>query len=169
VGEDARAGRLYLPRDWLIEEGIDEVAFLADPAPLPGIRRTTRRLLAQADRLYFRGAAGVAALPVDCRPGIYAAGRIYQGIGGRVRAADHDSVTLRARTGRARKLGWLVLSTAQAASSAVMPRQALLHADPVPEVAFLVTAAAHARPDRGRSEALLDVLAQLQARDRRLV
>ena len=166
VGEDARAGRLYLPRDWLAEAGVDEAAFLAQPLPLPGIRLATRRLLAQADRLYFRGAAGVAALPLDCRPGIYAAGRIYAGIGGRVRAAGHDSITRRAHTGRARKIGWLMLSAAQAATSAVMPRKALLHAAPVPEVAFLVNAAARARPEWTRSEALLDVLAQLKARDR---
>jgi 15-cis-phytoene synthase len=166
VGEDARAGRLYLPGSWLAEEGIDEAAFLARPEPLPGIRRATRRLLAQADRLYLRGAAGVAALPLDCRPGIFAAGRIYAGIGDRVRAHGHDSITRRAHTGAARKIGWLMLATGQAATSALMPRQALLHADPVPEVAFLVSAAASARPDRGRSEALLDVLAQLQARDR---
>jgi phytoene synthase len=35
VGEDARAGRLYLPTDWLEEEGIDIDAFLADPRPTP--------------------------------------------------------------------------------------------------------------------------------------
>ncbi len=32
VGEDARAGRLYLPLAWLREAGIDPDAFLADPA-----------------------------------------------------------------------------------------------------------------------------------------
>jgi phytoene synthase len=36
VGEDARAGRLYLPTDWLEEEGIDIDAFLADPQTEPG-------------------------------------------------------------------------------------------------------------------------------------
>jgi hypothetical protein len=35
VGEDARAGRLYLPTDWLEEDGIDIDAFLADPNPSP--------------------------------------------------------------------------------------------------------------------------------------
>ncbi|MGL5012039.1 MAG: phytoene/squalene synthase family protein, partial [Paracoccaceae bacterium] len=35
VGEDARAGRLFLPQDWLRAEGVDPAAFLADPQPLP--------------------------------------------------------------------------------------------------------------------------------------
>ena len=33
VGEDARAGRLYLPLDWFAQAGLDPEAFLADPAP----------------------------------------------------------------------------------------------------------------------------------------
>jgi phytoene synthase len=44
--------------------------------------------------------------------------------------------------------------------------QATLHARPVPEVAFLVEAAAQRKRVTGRSEALLGVLAQLEARDR---
>ena len=35
VGEDARNGRVYLPADWLREEGIDPAAFLADPTCPP--------------------------------------------------------------------------------------------------------------------------------------
>ena len=31
VGEDARAGRLYLPLDWLADEGLSPEAFLAQP------------------------------------------------------------------------------------------------------------------------------------------
>ena len=33
VGEDARAGRLYLPEDWLREEGLDPDAWLRAPEP----------------------------------------------------------------------------------------------------------------------------------------
>jgi 15-cis-phytoene synthase len=59
VGEDARAGRLYLPLDWLREGGVEPEDFLADPHPTPVIRRSVARLLAQADRLYLRrGAPG---------------------------------------------------------------------------------------------------------------
>ena len=42
VGEDAREGRLFLPQDWLADEGVDPAAFLADPKPNPAIARVTK-------------------------------------------------------------------------------------------------------------------------------
>jgi len=96
VGEDAREGRLYLPLDRLAEEGVDPAGFLTDPQPTPAIRRLVRRLLWEADRLYFRAEAGVAGLPADCRPGILAARHVYAAIGARIRAQGHDTVTPRA-------------------------------------------------------------------------
>lgn len=167
VGEDARAGRVYLPLDWLAEQGVEIDAFLADPQPVAGVRVVTRRLLDQADRLYARAEAGVPRLPFACRPGILAARHVYAGIGGRVRAAGYDSVTRRARTGRGAKLGWLALALVRAGATAVGPVPSVLHADAAPEVDFLVQAARGA-PRKARSEALLSVLAQLEARDRGL-
>jgi len=168
VGEDARAGRLFLPLDWLAAEGITPQAFLAAPEATPAIRRLTARLLAEAQALYTRSEAGVAALPLGCRPGIYAARHIYAGIGQSVARAGHDSITGRARTNRAQKLGWLVLAGVRTAASALMPRAAEIHARPAAEVAFLVDAAARRRPAPQRSDAMLTVLAQLEARDRGL-
>ncbi len=168
VGEDAREGRLYLPQDWLRAEGVDPAAFLADPQQTPAIARVTKRLLAQADKLYQRSEAGVAALPFGCRPGIFAARHIYAGIGTAVARNGHNNITDRARTDNVRKLGWLALSIVRSAATVVAPRAAVLHAAAVPEVAFLVSAAARAQSHRGRSEALLSVLAQLEARDRGL-
>jgi phytoene synthase len=168
VGEDARAGRLYLPTDWLEAAGTDPEAFLADPQPNEGIRAATVRLLAEADRLYIRSEAGVSALPLACRPGILAARLIYAGIGGAVRRKGFDSLTCRARTSRAQKLGWLGLATLKAGSTALMPRPAVLHAPPIAEVGFLVRATTQKTASRGRSDALLGVLAQLEARDRGL-
>lgn len=168
VGEDACAGRLYLPVDWLTGAGIDPESFLATPAATPAIRLAIARLLAEADRLYTRSEAGVAALPLACRPGIMAARMIYAGIGSAVRRKDHDSITSRARTGGLQKLGWLGLATLKAGGTAVMPQPSVLHAPPVDEVAFLVRAAAQQAPAKGRSDALLGVLAQLEARDRSL-
>ena len=168
VGEDAREGRLFLPQDWLAEEGVDPQAFLNNPQPTSEIARVTQRLLAQATKLYQRAEAGVAALPFTCRPGIFAARHIYAGIGTAVARNGHDNITHRARTGSARKIGWLALSVARTATTTFLPNAAVLHAAPVAEVAFLVTAAARAAPHKGRSEALLSVLAQLEARDRAL-
>lgn len=167
VGEDALAGRVYLPLDWLAEEGVDLGRFLAAPVACAGVRRVTRRLLDQADRFYRRSEAGVPKLPLACRPAILAARHVYAGIGGRVRAAGYDSVTQRARTGRGAKLGWLALSVLRAGTMSVGPVPSVLHAGPATEVEFLVQAA-RGVPRKGRSEALLSVLAQLEARDRGL-
>jgi phytoene synthase len=167
VGEDARAGRLYLPRDWLRDEGLDPDEFLSNPVPDARIARLTRRLLAEAEGLYIRAEAGVAALPLDCRPGIFGARHIYAGIGRAVRQNGFDSITRRARTGKAAKIGWLALAMGQTAASLALPRAPHLHAVPAPEAAFLVSAAARAPMARGRAEALLSVLAQLEAQDRR--
>ena len=166
VGEDARAGRLYLPSVWLSDEGIDPDAFLRNPRAYPGVARATLRLLDEADKLYRRAEAGVPSLPLACRPGIYAARLIYDGIGSNLRRVRGDSVTVRARTGRGKKLACLVAATARAAASVVKPGPAVLHAAPAPEVAFLVQAAMRGASRPARSDTLLSVLAQLEARDR---
>ena len=165
VGEDARAGRLFLPLDWMAEAGIDRDAFLADPQPTQAVRVVVRRLLREADRLYWRAEAGVRALPLGARPGILAARHVYAGIGGALRRGGLDSITRRARTTGLRKAGLLGLSLAQAGATALLPRSAVLHARPLDECLFLVEAAA--RPDRAAwSAPMLDVLAQLAAHDR---
>jgi phytoene synthase len=166
VGEDARAGRLFLPLDWLADEGLDPEAFLADPTPDPRVRRLVRRLLAEADRLYLRAETGIAALPPACRPGIFAARLCYAGIGWAVARNGCDSVTRRAHTGAARKLAWLAHSCLSAVLVGVAPRSAVLHARPAPEVAFLVAAAAQRDARPSRTESLVAVLAQLKAQDR---
>lgn len=166
VGEDARQGRIYLPTDWLAEVGIDPDAFLAAPAFAPAIGQVTARLLAKADQLYSRAECGVCGLPLSSRPGIFAARLVYDGIGRQVARAGFDSVSRRARTSGRQKLGWLAQAVAMSAASTVLPASARLHAAAEPEVAFLVDAAARGQARASRSEALLSVLAQLEARDR---
>lgn len=166
VGEDARAGRLYLPLHWMDEAGIDPKEFLANPTADPRICKLTQRLVSEANRLYLRSEAGVAALPLACRPGIFAARHVYAGIGGAVERGGFDSITRRARTTGRQKFGWLALSVARSGLSAILPRPATLHAAPAPEVAFLVTAAARRQQSASRSDALLAVFAQLEAKDR---
>lgn len=168
LGEDARAGRLYLPADWLDEAGIGARAFLAEPRFTPALGRLTRRLLAVAEGFYQRSEPGIAALPPDCRPGIFAARHVYAAIGHDLARHGYDSVTRRAHTTRAAKLGLLGWSGLRSGLSLVAPTAATLHAPPAPEVAFLVRAAARQPPRRGRSETLLEVLGQLRARDLKL-
>ena len=104
VGEDARAGRLYLPVRWLRQAGIDPDAFLADPRPSPALAGVVRRVLAEAEALYARADDGIAALPWSCRPGIGAARCLYAAIGRQVARNGYDSVTQRARVGAGSKL-----------------------------------------------------------------
>jgi len=93
VGEDAAAGRLFLPLDWLEDAGIDPSRLEFTPA-LAGV---VRRLLGEAAALYARAAPGIAMLPLTCRTGIAAARRIYAAIGEKIALAGHDSITQRAR------------------------------------------------------------------------
>jgi 15-cis-phytoene synthase len=167
VGEDARAGRLFLPADWLSDAGIDVERFLADPQPSAALAGVVRRLLGVADELYRRASSGWSALPSDCRLGIAAARHIYAAIGTEVARAGHDSVTRRARTSRVQKLVLMGRAFGAVALTHVMPRLAQLHARAEPEVAFLVEAAGQRAARPGRSETLLSILAQLEAQDRR--
>jgi phytoene synthase len=167
VGEDARAGRLFLPLDWLEEAGIDAAGFLATPRPSAALSGVVARLLDEADQLYRRASTGIAALPADCRLGIAAARHIYAAIGAQVARQGHDSVSTRARTGKGQKLVLVGKAVGSTALTHVLPQPALLHARPVPEVAFLVEAAGQRASRPQRSETLLAILAQLEARDRR--
>ena len=166
VGEDARAGRVYLPLDWFADAGLDVEAFLADPQATPAIRRMVQRLLSEAHRLYVRSEPGIALLPRRARPGIYAARHIYDGIGGAVRRNGLDSVSVRARTNGRQKIGWLGLSMVQAAGTLVMPRSPVIHAKPLQEVAFLVESAAHPTAHEGWSKRVMDILTELENRKR---
>ncbi|MBR3371412.1 MAG: phytoene/squalene synthase family protein [Rhodobacteraceae bacterium] len=165
IGEDARNGRLYLPLAWFDDARLCPESFLRAPAPRPEIRAMTAQLLQEADRLYQRASAGISALPLACRPGIFAARHIYCGIGGSIRAQGHDSITRRAYTNNRQKLGWLSLSAAQAALSVVQPQAATLHARPLPETRFLVDAASRDTDLSNRSQTLIDAMARLRARD----
>ncbi|QAU44356.1 phytoene/squalene synthase family protein [Bradyrhizobium guangzhouense] len=104
VGEDARAGRLYLPQQWLREAGIDPEAFLVDPHFDVRVGEIIGRLLTVAEGFYRRSIAGIGALPVSCRPGIHAARLIYAEIGRELERGGLDSISRRAVVSGSRKL-----------------------------------------------------------------
>lgn len=110
VGEDARAGRLYLPRRWLREAGVDPDIWLAHPVFDERIAAVVARVLEMAHDLYARADAGIAQLPLGCRPGVNAARTLYSAIGDEVRRRGLDSVSGRAFVPPARKLVLLVNS-----------------------------------------------------------
>lgn len=135
VGEDARAGRMYLPLRWLREAGVDLTQFLADPRPSAALSGVVERVLTQADRLYARARGGVARLPVGCRPAIYSAALLYAEIGARLRSAGNDSITARARVPSRRKASLIAGAVAR---TPLLRGEAF--APPLDECAFLLDA-----------------------------
>ncbi len=104
VGHDARIGRLYLPRQWLRQAGVDPEDWLAQPNFSPAIAQVVNRLLDEADRLYKQANSGIAELPPDCRAAICAASMIYAEIGHQLRREGLDSVNKRTVVSTTRKL-----------------------------------------------------------------
>lgn len=141
IGEDARRGRIYLPLEWLQDEGIDPQAWLQAPAHTPALARVTGRLLLEADRLYRLGASGVAELPRDCRGAILAAATIYAEIGSVIADRAMDSVNQRAVVGSARKLTLLCFAKIRAQFPSRCETTA-----PLPAIRFLADACAAAAP-----------------------
>jgi phytoene synthase len=141
VGEDARAGRLFLPLDWLAQAGIDRAAFLANPQASSELSQLVRKLLAEAESLYARAKAGICMLPLGSRLGIGAAHRIYAAIGEKIAGCGYDSVTRRARVSGSEKL-LLVLRAAAAIAVPSSP----VNAPALGANLFLVNAAASEIP-----------------------
>jgi phytoene synthase len=143
VGEDARNGRLYLPRRWLHEAGVDVEAWLREPHFNAAIAGVVGRLLQAADLLYRRAECGITELPRDCRSAINAAGRVYAEIGRQLARQGLDSVSRRTVVSGPRKLALIARAGAAAVLPAPAPRPAVAA---LPAVQFLVDAAAAAAP-----------------------
>ncbi len=135
VGEDAANGRVYLPTELMQATGIDPDEWLAAPAFSAKLGTVIAALLDAADGLYQRSNAGIAQLPLRCRPGIYAARRIYADIGRVIAANDYDSVGTRAYVTSERKK----LLLARSMLSSVRPRLRD-RSPPLSETAFLIDA-----------------------------
>ena len=172
VGEDARIGRLYLPREWMVDAGLDPAAWLEQPRFNPALAGVVRRLLDAAEVLYRRVDAGVAELPFACRPGINAARYLYAEIGREVARCGLNSVDARARVSASRKAWSLLRSAVQ-----ITPSAAATELPPLRANRFLVDAAvpatamlpADSPPRRSTAERLawtLELFARLEQRDR---
>ncbi len=162
VGEDARAGRLFLPHDWLREAGIDPAAWLTRPEFSPALGAVVQRVVSTANAYYARADAGIAALPLACRPGIGAARRLYAAIGHRVAETGGNSVDQRMVVPPAAKL----LLLARSAASALNPGSGLA-APPAEQARHLVAAVVSSpppAPKQPRLEWLIELFAKLDAR-----
>lgn len=136
VGADAQLGRLYLPRQWLQQEGLNPDAWLDAPHFEPALGRVVERLLLEAERLYALGQSGIAALPPDCRAAILAASLIYAEIGVQLRRDGLNSVDTRTVVSTGRKLVLLAGAWTQARFIYVPMR----HAPPLSAIEGLVVA-----------------------------
>ncbi len=108
VGEDLRAGRLYLPADHLQRFGVDrrllEVKAREGVPMFPAYRKLLEELMAVADRDYGKAFQAIPALPSFFQGPVAVAARAYQGIHAEIRRNDFDNLTHRARTSTVRKL-----------------------------------------------------------------
>ncbi len=141
VGEDGRNGRLYLPREWMREAGIDPDAWLENPMFNDALASVIQRMLQTADRLYQRSDAGISGLPMGCRAGINAARYLYSEIGRQVERQGLDSISRRAVVPAPRKLRLLapILGRAVVTSRSIS-------APALDETRFLVDAVVAATP-----------------------
>jgi phytoene synthase len=173
IGEDARAGRLYLPTDWFKEQGVDPENWLIAPRFEPMIALFADRLLKEADRLYRRSESGIGLLPLSCRPAIWAARYIYDEIGTRIRSNGCDSVSTRAVVTAPRKLGLLGLALISTAT-----RRSGYVAQDLPEARFAIEAVSRLTPPHGEPEGFrgitrkiswtIELFERLERRDRRI-
>jgi phytoene synthase len=145
VGEDARAGRLYLPRAWLREVGVDPEAWLADPVFSPEIAGVVARLLREADALYARADLGIANLDVSFRPAIFAARSLYAEIGKRLERRGLDSVSRRTSVPAADKAALVIGAVRRSILAPVVSSAG----PPLPETRYLVEAVVRERPRAG--------------------
>jgi phytoene synthase len=175
VGEDARAGRLYLPLSWLREAGIDPDAWLANPVFTPKIAAIVQRLLDAADILYARATLGIAKLPAGCRPGIYAARALYAEIGRELERGRLDSVATRAVVSTGRKLAVLARTLVLLEREWAPAKKFSDQTAEIEETRFLVDAVAatplreaaktRARPIEDRVVWVIDLFTRLERRD----
>ncbi|MGF1502303.1 MAG: phytoene/squalene synthase family protein [Paracoccaceae bacterium] len=88
VGEDAMAGRRYLPARWVLAEPAE----ILRPTPEleASIRRCVLRLVALSEHYYASGAAGLRYLPVQPRLAITVAAQLYRAIGTRLSQRGGD-------------------------------------------------------------------------------
>jgi len=178
VGEDARAGRLYLPVSWLRYAGIDPAAWLARPAFTAEIAAIVQRLLGAADALYGRATLGIASLPLSCRPGIHLARALYAEIGRELERGGLDSIARRAVVSSNRKFAVAARTLAFPGRLWAPARKpaAMVQLD---QTLFLIEAVAatpprdalrrvRAKPIEDRLVWVIDLFARLERRDQLL-
>ena len=121
IGEDAAAGRCYLPADWLADAGIATDAVMA-PANRPALAGLAQRLAERAAAFEASARSGTAALSFRSAWAVIAAASIYGAIGREVARRGERAWDRRVSTSTAAKLGFIARAAGAAARRrAIMP------------------------------------------------
>jgi phytoene synthase len=112
--EDAGVGRVYLPRKWLDEAGLDDVS-LAAPDERERLAKLAHRLAVLATRYGDSARVGAAKLPFRSRWAVLAAARIYGDIAKKVAALGPNAWDQRVSTSKREKLGHVLAALGEAA------------------------------------------------------
>lgn len=106
IGEDAAAGRCYLPAAWLAEAGIAPGDVMA-PATRPALAGLAHRLAERAQAYEASARAGAAALPYRSAWAVLAAAGIYGDIAREVARRGARAWDARVVTSKTAKLAWM--------------------------------------------------------------
>ena len=134
VVDDARAGRVFVPREMLAAQGApNEPSALARPEAWPAAHRAACELLGVADTYYASARHGIAELSYRNGWAILTALRVYRDIGTRLRKLGPKAWTGRVSTGKPRKIGQTMAAAFDAAGRhgiTPVPRAPGLYARP---------------------------------------
>jgi phytoene synthase len=106
VGEDLRAGRLYLPGEMLRRHGVTEEGLrsaLVRPGLPRGYAALLEELMSVAEADYAAGLEALRDLPLSFARPVAVAAHVYRGIHREVRKLGYDNLHHRAHTGSAAK------------------------------------------------------------------
>ena len=106
IGEDAAAGRCYLPADWLAEMDLTP-ATLMTPAARPRLASLGNRLASMAAAYEESARHGTGALPPRAAWAVLAAAGIYGDIARKVARRGEAAWDDRVVTPKSEKLGWV--------------------------------------------------------------
>lgn len=105
VGEDQRRGRVYLPLDMLLAEGIAELD-VGDARQRPALTRVLRELAAIAESYYADAERDLDAFAPDCQLAIRSCISVYRRLNGRI-GRSPDGVMHRESVPASEKFGVL--------------------------------------------------------------
>jgi len=102
IGDDYRVGKIYLPEDWLKQEGISQQRLL-DPENSQNVDQLVKKLLLEADHHYKSGLQGLIDLPWRPALAVAVASSIYRTIGLQVLKAGDKARKTRITLGPTQK------------------------------------------------------------------